>query len=165
MASVESGSVVPGAQSVQVRHTWQDFWMLLVIVTALVTMFLGGLAILLNATSYAAVDVVAVLSPALAAVGTVAGGIFGYSLGTRGTTAAQETATNASQQATAARQDAATIAQAATPLSRSVERIIGQAKQGGEASGLPGSYIIGDPDLKTLADAAAVLASLPQVHG
>jgi hypothetical protein len=139
--------------------------MLLVIMVALAGMFLGGLVVLVNGTSFKAVDIVAVLSPALAAVGTVAGGIFGYSLGTRGTAAAQDTATKATEQAAAARQDASAISQAATPLSRSVERIISQAKQGGEAPGIPGHYAIGDPDLKTLSDAASVLTSLPQLGG
>jgi hypothetical protein len=144
------------------RHTWLDFWMLLVIVVALTVMFLGGLVILVNATSYKAADVVAVVSPALAAVGTVAGGIFGYSLGARGVSDAQDAASKATEQAGAARRDAAAIAEAATPLSHNVQRIVNQARTGGATQ--PGVYAISEADLQTLQAAASALTSLPQVR-
>jgi uncharacterized repeat protein (TIGR01451 family) len=136
-------------------YTWLDFWMLLVIVVGLITMFLGGLVILVNATDHKAADLVAVLSPGLAAVGTVAGGIFGYSLGTRGSTRAHEAATRATEEAGAARRDAAAIAEAATPLSQNVQRIITQARAGQQSQ--PGAYTISAADLQTLEAAATAV--------
>lgn len=148
------------------RRSLIDLWMLLVIVVALTAMFLGGLVILLNATSYKAADVVAVVSPALAAIGTVAGGIFGYSIGTRATSEAQSAASRATEQAGAARRDVAAIAEVATPLSQNVQRIINQARAGATAEpGHPaGVYRISEADLQTLEAAASAVTSMPQVR-
>jgi hypothetical protein len=136
-------------------HTWQDVIMLSIVAVTLAAVFLVGLALLVAASGakYASSDIVAVLSPALTALGTLAAGVFGYSLGTRGTTAAQESAA-------AARQEAATITRAAAPLHNNVERIITQARTGGIAPGIADHYAISSDDLNTLAADAGNLSPL-----
>jgi len=80
-----------------------------------------------------AVDIVAIISPALAAVGTVAAGIFGYSLGSQSTSDAQQIANRVTQEMSAERQKAADTTKAATPLVDSVQRIVKQAQEGNES--------------------------------
>ena len=80
-----------------------------------------------------AVDVGAIISPALAAVGTVAAGIFGYSLGSQSTSDAQQIANRVTQEMSAERQKAADTTKAATPLVDSVQRIVKQAQEGNES--------------------------------
>ena len=131
------------------KYESTDVWMLLIIMASLTGLFLGGLGITLGvvgAEEFDAAAIVAILSPALAAVGTVAAGVFGYTVGTRGTAGAQESATVARQEA------AATAQEGGTPV-RDIERIFSRASEGGEltAEGLkPGTYGISADDLNTL---------------
>ena len=85
------------------RFSTSDVVMLLVIVTAVVLVF--GLVVVIplalpSSTVFkTSSDIVAVMSPALATVGTIAAGIFGYSLGSRPAAESQRTANMATQQA------------------------------------------------------------------
>ena len=98
------------------KYDWSDVVMLLIIMGSLLSIFLVGVWITVGKTGFtSSSDVVAVISPALAAIGTVAAGVFGYSLGSRGTADAQQVANLAGQQTAVARQDAAAVAADAGP--------------------------------------------------
>jgi hypothetical protein len=125
-------------------------WMFFFALAAVAGIFLGGLAILVTLTNLRAEGIVAILSPALAALGTLAGGVFGYSQGARG-------AAEASQTAAAATQHASAIERDATPLAREVKRITGQAVQGGRTERTGGKHEISEDDIRTLAAAAEPL--------
>jgi hypothetical protein len=129
------------------KYDAPDVWMLFIIMAALAGMFLGGLGIIVGATSFKSADVVAILAPALAAVGTVAAGVFGYTLGTRGTTEAQQTAAVAQETATAATQESGASV-------RALGRIVAQAKKAGDRA----RYEISADDLNSLLGDAAPLA-------
>ncbi|NIM52510.1 MAG: hypothetical protein GTO22_25235 [Gemmatimonadales bacterium] len=125
--------------------------MLLIIMSSLAAVFLGGIGIIVGVTEFEAAEVVAVLSPALAAVGTVAAGVFGYSVGARGVAEAQRVAGAATEEATVARRQAA----AAEPLLRDTQRIAGRAVAGAPATEATDHRLISVDDLNTLLDAAA----------
>ena len=128
------------------RYDWPDVVMLLIIMASLMLVFLVGIALTAGKAGFtSSSDVVAVLAPALAAVGTVAAGIFGYSLGARGGAQAQ-------QEAAAVRQDAARITADARPLTRTVRRIVNQALPGAESE--PGKRNVSEDDLRSLLDQA-----------
>lgn len=133
------------------RYDWPDAVMLFIIMSTLAAVFLGGIGIIVGVTDFESVDVVAVLSPALAAVGTVAAGVFGYTVGSRGAAEAQRGATAATEEAVAARQDAA----AAGPLLRDTKRIASRAVAGTPAPEATDHRLISVDDLNTLLDAAA----------
>lgn len=139
------------------KYDWTDFGMLFIIMASLTGMFLGGIGIIVGVTTFEAQDVVAILAPPLGVVSTVAAGVFGYSLGTRGTTEAQRTASAAAQEATAVRQEAAATAEAAAPLARATRRIAGQAIAGAPTP--TGKRDVSEDDLNTLRDAAEALAA------
>lgn len=140
------------------RYGWPSVVMLLIIMASLSLIFLMGMKIMVNEESnFKAVDIVAVISPALAAVGTVAAGIFGYSLGSQGTSEAQQTANRVTQEMTAVRQKAADTSEAATPLVDSVQRIVKQAQTGNESE--PGKRNISLDDLNTLHEMANKLGA------
>ena len=136
------------------KYDWSDAVMLLIIMASLTGVVLGGIAIIVTETNFRSADVVAIISPPLGVISTVAAGVFGYSLGTRGTAEAQRTATAATQQAVAAREDAAT---AVAPPARDIGRIVRRAREGGEVS--PGTYGISVDDLNTLLSDVVPLAS------
>jgi len=138
------------------RFDWSSVVMLVVIMVSLTLIFLVGLRIITNHAKFDSADIVAVLSPAIGAVGTVSAGVFGYSLGTRNTAEAQKTATAATEEATAVRQETMAIRNEATPLARQVERIATQAKEGAES--VPGKRHLSEDDLNTLLSAAQSLA-------
>ena len=128
------------------KYDWPDVWMLLIIMASLTGLFLGGLGTIVALTDFKSVDVVAIISPPLGVVSAVAAGVFGYTVGTRGTAGAQESAT-------VARQEAAATAQEGGAPVRNIERIFSRASEGGEltAEGLkPGTYGISADDLNTL---------------
>jgi len=132
--------------------------MLGIIMFFLTVIFIGGLIIMVNDKSkITAVDVGAIISPALAAVGTVAAGIFGYSLGSQSTSDAQQIANRVTQEMSAERQKAADTTKAATPLVDSVQRIVKQAQEGNESE--PGKRNISMDDLNTLRHMADKLAA------
>ena len=140
------------------RYGWASIFMLLIVMVSLSTIFIWGLNIMVNdMSSLEAVDIVAIVSPALAAVGTVAAGIFGYSLGSQSTSEAQQTATRITQEMSAEREKAADTTKAATPLVDSVQRIVQQAQAGAESE--PGKRNISLDDLNTLRDMADKLAA------
>jgi hypothetical protein len=140
---------------------WPTVWMLLIIMSSIVLVFIIGLFILVlyavDVKSFNSVAIVAIISPVLTAIGTIAAGVFGYSLGSEGSAAAQKTASQAqevantvTQEAAVAKQEAATKIDAAVPLVRTVERILNQqALVEGEAT-QSGKYEISLDDLKTI---------------
>ena len=138
------------------KSGWIDAIMLATILVTLTAVFLGGIGIIVGATNtaepFTAESVVAIVSPALAAVGTVAAGVFGYALGTRGSGEAQTTATEVAREAAAARQETAATAESAGSLAAAVQRIHNQAMSGEPTES--GKREISEDDLKTLAAAA-----------
>ncbi len=141
------------------RQRWDttSVQMLAIIMASLTMVFLGGMGIMLYKGGFDSADIVAVISPALAAVGTVAAGVFGYTLGSVGTAEAQQTASAATQEMGAARQEAAASAQEATSLARSVQHIVNRAEAGEQSE--PGKRHVSLDDLKTLSDGAAPLVA------
>lgn len=129
------------------KHDWPSVTMLAVIMASLTAVFLVGVAILaLWADSgFDAAAIVAILSPALAAIGTVSAGVFGYSLGSRGTAEAQEAAA-------AARREEAGLRQEAAPLVHEIQRITARSKKGGP--GASGKHEVSEDDVITLIAAA-----------
>jgi hypothetical protein len=142
---------VSAAQQERRRYDWPDVVMLFIIMSSLAAVFLGGIGIIVGVTEFEAAEVVAVLSPALAAVGTVAAGVFGYSVGARGVAEAQRVAGAATDEAAAARQEAA----AARPLLRDTQRIASRAVAGAPAPEATDHRLLSVDDLNTLLDAAA----------
>ncbi len=145
------------AEQPKPKYDWPDVWMLLIIMMSLAVVFLGGLGLIVGVTDFVATDVVAVVSPALAAVGTVAAGVFGYSLGTRGTAEAQKTATITAQQATTTREEAALLRAEGERMAQDIHRITGLAERGGESA--PGKRNVSLDDLHTLAAGADQLTA------
>jgi hypothetical protein len=128
--------------------------MLAIIMLSLGVIFLVGMGIMVSEDRFEASDIVAVLSPALAAVGTVAAGVFGYTLGARGTAEAQRTATATAESAVAARREADAVPEFSTPRIKTVERIATRALE----AEVPGeTRQLSVDDLKTLLDAARSL--------
>ena len=139
-------------------------WMLGIIMFATVLVFLGGLYMLLKApqllTENGKIDgttLVAVITPVLTAIGTVAAGVFGYSLGSEGAAEAQKTASQAQQVANTAMQEAAIAKQeaaakidAAVPLVRTVDRILQKQALDKGTPAANGKYEISLEDLKTI---------------
>ena len=138
-----------------------EVWMLLIIMATLVLVFFIGLSTMRGkfAAGVTATDMVAIFSPVITAIGAVAAGVFGYSLGSRGATEAQQTATQVSQEAATVRKEAAASAAAAASLARNVRRIAGQAKAGEES--MPGKRHLSVDDLETIDHAAGELLSGP----
>lgn len=133
------------------RYDWPDAIMLFIIMSTLAAVFLGGIGIIVGETDFESADFVAVLSPALAAVGTVAAGVFGYTVGSRGAAEATRVATAATEEAVVARQDAT----AAGPLRHNTQRIASRAVAGSPAPDAPDHRLISVDDLNTLLDATA----------
>ena len=147
-----------------------------IIMFATVLLFLGGLYMLLKApqllTENGKIDgttLVAVITPVLTAIGTVAAGVFGYSLGSEGAAEAQKTASQAQQvantatqeaaeanqeakDATKEAQEAATKTDAAVPLVRTVERILNQQALVQGKPTASGKYEISLDDLRTITE-------------
>jgi len=137
-------------------------WMLGIIMLSIVFVFIGGLLILVLTVGIEKIDsvaIVAIISPVLTAIGTVAAGVFGYSLGSEGAADAQKAASQAeqvaniaTQEAAIANQEAAAKIDAAVPLVRTVERILNQqALVDGKATA-SGKYEISLDDLKTITE-------------
>jgi hypothetical protein len=142
------------------RYGWIDEALLATILVALTVVFLGGIGIIVSNTDFDAEAVVAIVSPALGAVGTVAAGVFGYTLGSRGSEEAQRTATAASREAAAVRNETATTAETAGSLATTVQRIHNQAMAGAPTDS--GKREISEDDLKTMIAAATqVTAKVP----
>lgn len=162
MATQETDSPAQQAR----RYGRIDAVMLATILVTLAVVFLGGIGIIVAGTktkdSFTAESIVAIISPALAAVGTVAAGVFGYALGTRGSGEAQTTANHVAREAAAARQQTAATAGAAGSLASTVQRIHDQAMAGDPTTS--GKREISEDDLKTMASAARqVTATVPNV--
>ena len=147
----------PPAEQPRPKYDCADVWMLLIIMTSLAVVFLGGLGIIVGVTDFEATDVVAVVSPALAAVGTVSAGVFGYSLGTRGTAEAQKTATITAQQATTTREEAALFRAQGERMAGEIKRITTRAQEGDPTA--TGKRDVSLDDLKTLAAGADQLTA------
>ncbi len=147
----------PPAEQPRPKYDWANVWMLLIIMTSLAVVFLGGLGIIVGVTDFEATDVVAVVSPALAAVGTVAAGVFGYSLGARGTTEAQQTATATAQGATVARGEVALLRAEAERIAGEIKRITTRASEGDQSE--EGKRHVSLDDLRTLAAGADQLTA------
>ena len=134
-----------------------DVLMLFIIMAALTGVYLGGLGVILGivgADEFDSADIVAISAPALAAIGAVAGGVFGYSLGTRGTTEAQRTASEA-------RERVGIIRAGAERLERDTKHIASQGLEGDASEGKSDHRDISEEDLRTLrADAEALADSL-----
>ncbi len=148
----------PPAKKPGPTYDWPHVLMLLIIMASLTGVFLGGLAIIVGVTDFEATDVVAVVSPALAAVGTVAAGVFGYSLGTRGTSEAQQVAVATAQQATTATSQVALIRSEAETAAAEIMRITGEAKDGKQPerdASVEGKRLVSLDDLYTLRSSAA----------
>ena len=130
--------------------------MLFIIMASLVVVFLGGLGIILGVAppdEFESADIVAIISPALALIGAVAGGVLGYSLGTRGAAEAQQATGKA-------REELGLVRATASRLDRATERITTQGLAGNESQ-VPGHRDISEEDLRTLrADADALADSL-----
>lgn len=124
-----------------------DVLMLFIIMASLTGIFLGGIGIIVGVTDYDSADVVAIISPPLGVVSAVAAGVFGYSLGARGTA-------QANQQAAATRVDAAI---AVAPLARVARRISDDALKGEKS--VEGKRNVSEDDLRGLRDAADALAA------
>lgn len=151
----------PGKGIMQ-KFGWPTVYMLLIIMASIVLVFLGGLIVLVLPfdgvdNAYDAAAIVAVIAPVMTAIGTVAAGVFGYSLGSEGAaeasktaSQAQQVANTATQEAAVAKQEAAAKIDAAVPLIRNVHRIlkIQALKDGTPAAS--GKYEISEDDLKTL---------------
>ena len=141
-----------------------DVVMLSVIVTAVVLVF--GLVVVIpvvlpGSTAFAtSSDIVAVMSPAFATVGTIAAGIFGFSLGSRPAGEAQNTANRATQQAADARREAERTQELTRPLVQTVNRIVRQAQGGGPAGGVGNVYGISLDDLRTMLSASNAIAPM-----
>lgn len=151
---------------VQRRYDRVDAVMLATILVTLAAVFLGGMGIIVAGTNtagtFTAESIVAIISPALAAVGTVAAGVFGYALGTRGSGEAQTAAHEVAREAAAARQQTAATAGAAGSLASAVQRIHDQAMAGKPTTS--GKREVSEDDLKTIASAARqVTAAVPNV--
>ncbi len=148
------------AKEKETRYDWPDVLMLTIVMLSLTGIFLGGLGTILGiagARKFEATEIVAILSLPVGVVSAVAAGIFGYSLGTRGTTEAQKLASAATEEAAAVRQDAGAITAESSAPARDIGRIISRAREGGEVS--PGSYGISADDLNTLLSDVVPLAS------
>ena len=128
--------------------------MLASILIALTVVFLGGIAIIVRNTNFQASDLVAILSPALGAISTVAAGVFGYSIGSRGSAQAQEAAT---RESATARQQMGAKAAKADLANRSVSRIVDAALSGSPTP--DGKRELSVEDLTTLRNAAADAAT------
>jgi len=147
-------------------------WMLGIIMLSIVFVFIGGLLILVLTVGIEKIDsvaIVAIISPVLTAIGTVAAGVFGYSLGSEGAAEAQKTASQAQQiaftateeaaeanqeakDATKKAQEAATKIDAAVPLVRTVERILNQQALVQGKPTASGKYEISLDDLRTITE-------------
>ncbi len=152
----------PPAEQPGPKYDWPHVWMLITIMATLTLVFLGGLGIIAGVTDFEATDVVAVVSPALAAVGTVAAGVFGYSLGTRGTSEAQQTAAATARQATTATTQVALIRSEADTAAAEIMRITGEATRGKEPerdASVEGKRLVSLDDLSTLRSSAARLTT------
>ena len=134
-----------------------DVLMLFIIMAALTGVYLGGLGVILGivgADEFDSADIVAISAPALAAIGAVAGGVFGYSLGTRGTTEAQRTTSEA-------RERVGIIRAGAERLDRDTKHIAARGLEGDASEGKSDHRDISEEDLRTLrADADALADSL-----
>ena len=135
-------------QSKKPDNRWTDVAMLGMILGCLSVVFLGGIGILVGIDNYKASDLVAVLAPILGVISTVSAGVFGYALGSRGTTDAHQTAAEASRAGADDRQRASESAAAAGNLVDTIDRIVGQAKRGGPSGS--GKHELSDDDLTTL---------------
>ncbi len=127
------------------KYDWQDVLMLAIVMAALTGIFLGGLGTILGtieANDFQATDVVAILSLPVGVISAVAAGIFGYSLGTRGTTEAQKLTS-------AATEETAAVSAESGASPRAIGRIVGRAMTGG-ASPTTDKYEISEDDLNTL---------------
>ena len=145
------------------KYDLPHVWMLIIIMASLTVVFLGGLGIIVGVTDFEATDVVAVVSPALAAVGTVAAGVFGYSLGTRGAAEAQQTATATAQQATTAREEVTLLRAEAERVAGEIKRITTRAEEGDQSEA--GKRHVSLDDLRTLAAGANQLTTSPGTKG
>ena len=142
------------------RYAWPDTVMLAIVMMSLIGIFLGGLAMILGemgAKDFDAPEIVSILSLPVGIISAVAAGIFGYSLGTRGTTEAQQAATSASQEATAVRSETAAISQESGASTRDIGRIVSRARAGGLGD-TTNKYEISEDDLNTLIAHAQPLA-------
>ncbi len=139
------------------KYGWIDAVMLASILIALASVFLGGLAIIVSSTDFDGQAIVAIVSPALAAVGTVAAGVFGYALGTRGSEEAQRAAGEAVKETALARQEKTVMNEAAGSLARGVTRIVNQALSGTPTPSQKRE--ISEDDLRTLIEAASPVAT------
>ena len=146
----------PMAKAEKTKYDWTHFSMLVVIMIALV----GGFYIALEFTGAGSIKsaegIVAIISPFLAAVGTVAAGVFGYSLGSRGTTEAQHVARIAAQESAIVRQDADALSGDAKALVQKVQRITSRAIAGQES--ILGKRHLSVDDLITLGEDANTVA-------
>ena len=144
------------------RYGWTDFGMLGLILVALTLIFLVGITIIIQSSAFkadtidSASDVVAILAPALAAVGTVAAGVFGYTLGARGASEAQQAASEATQQANETRAQAAADIADTEVLAHAVDRIANTALRGQPTP--EGKRLLSEDDLNTLVDASTATA-------
>jgi len=155
------------------RFRTPTVWMLGIIMLSIVSVFIIGLFILVvyavDMKSFDSVAIVAIISPVLTAIGTVAAGVFGYSLGSEGAADAQKTASQAQQvanlatqeaaeanqeakDATKEAQEAATKIDAAVPLVRTVERILNQQALVQGKPTASGKYEISLDDLRTITE-------------
>jgi hypothetical protein len=128
--------------------------MLIAILVALAVVFLGGIWLIVDSTDFASSDIVAILSPALGAISTVAAGVFGFSIGSRGSSQAQEPAT---RETAIVHQHMGQIAAKASAASRNVSRIVETALSGDATP--DGKRILSTDDLKTMQNLAAEAAS------
>ncbi len=127
--------------------------MLAIVMMSLIGIFLGGLAMILGeigAKDFDAPEIVSILSLPVGVISAVAAGIFGYSLGSRGTTEAQ-------QEATAIRSETAGISQESSASTRDIGRIVSRARAGGLGD-TTSKYEISEDDLNTLIAHAEPLA-------
>ncbi len=142
------------------RYAWPDAVMLAIVMLSLIGIFLGGLAMILGdigAKDFDAPEIVSILSLPVGVISAVAAGIFGYSLGTRGTTEAQQAASAAAQEAAAVRQETAAVSQESAAPTRDIGRIVSRARAGG-LSATTNKYEISEDDLNTLIAHAEPLA-------
>ena len=140
------------------KYGWTDFGMPGLILAALTLIFLVGITIVIRSSAFkadtidSASDVVAILAPALAAVGTVAAGVFGYTLGARGASEAQQAASEATQQANETRAEAVADIADTEALAHVVDRIANTAIRGQPSP--EGKRLLSGDDLNTLVDAS-----------
>ena len=157
-AGVTAPTSTPGAKPSKTRldrtYTANDATLLGLILVALVGITLGGLAIMLGFNQgFVATDLATVLALPVGVISAVSAGIFGYSLGTSGTTTAQQGAAEARREADSLRQEARVTA-------GNVGRVIKQARDGQVSKNETGDFKIGVPDMRTLYSDANRLAKV-----